>query len=537
VALTLRYAVRSDLGLVRGNNEDSGYAGPRLLAIADGMGGHAAGEVASKIVIGTMEPLDDDRVPGDLLAAMRNAVLEANHRIADAVEQDRALDGMGTTLTALRFAGSQVALVHVGDSRAYLLRGDELAQITHDDTYVQYLVDSGKLTAEEAKDHPRKSVILRALRGADVEPDVAIRESRAGDRYLLCSDGLSDVVSTETMAEALRIADPQECADRLVELALRSGGPDNVTVIAADVVDARPGDVVDDVPVRDGAFVDPAATEVSPTDSAAERAAAISRPLATPAAAAEEPRKRRRRWATPAIILGILVLIFGALGGTYAWAQTQYYVGRAGNEVAIYQGVNASFGPIKFSEVYRNTDIKMSDLYPAFQSQVESGITASSKGDAVRIVQRLHKERLPVCPPKTSPSTSPSTSASTSSSASATRSPSASPPKSASPRVSTSGSRNPGALAGSTSARASAPLRVSPSRSVTAPHVGALTRSPVRGVTSSAKRVTSAVRSTATPLTSSSPLTSPSSSSPSMGSLSGLPSGSASSGPTCRNSR
>jgi protein phosphatase len=511
VALILRYAVRSDLGLVRGNNEDSVYAGPRLLAIADGMGGHAAGEVASKIVIGTMEPLDDDRVPGDLIAAMRNAVLEANHRIADAVEQDHALDGMGTTLTALRFAGSQVALVHVGDSRAYLLRGDELAQITHDDTYVQYLVDSGKLTAEEAKDHPRKSVILRALRGAEVDPDVAIREALAGDRYLLCSDGLSDVVSSETMAEALRIPDPQECADRLVELALRSGGPDNVTVIVADVVDARPGDVVDDVPVRDGAFVDPAATEVSPTDSAAERAAAISRPLSTRAATADEPRKRHRRWTTPAIILGILVLIFAALGGTYAWAQTQYYVGRAGNEVAIYQGVNASFGPIKFSEVYRNTDIKMSDLYPAFQGQVESGITARSKADAVRIVQRLHDERLPVCPPKTSTSPLPSTST-------------------APPSPSTSGSRSSGAIAASTSRPASTTRHVSPSRPTTAPHAGALTRSPVRRVTSSAKRVTSAVTS-AVP-SPSTPLTSPST----MPSLSGLPSGSGSSGPACRKS-
>jgi protein phosphatase len=405
VALFLRYAVRSDLGLVRGNNEDSVYAGPRLLAIADGMGGHAAGEVASKIVIGTMEPLDDDRIPGDLIAALRAAVLEANQRIADAVAQDSELDGMGTTLTALRFAGSQIALVHVGDSRAYLLRAGELTQITRDDTYVQYLVDTGKLTPEEAKDHPRKSVILRALRGAEVEPEVSIREAHAGDRYLLCSDGLSDVVSIETMHEALQIPDPQDAADRLVELALRSGGPDNVTVIVADVVNARRGEVVDDVPVRDGAFVDPAAAEVSPEDSAAERAAAISRPTRT-AAPEPEPKRRTGRWKTPAIVLGVLVLIFAALGGTYAWAQTQYYVGKAGNEVAIYQGVNTSFGPIKFSEVYRNTDLKMSDLNPAWRSQVESGITASSKGDAYRIVERLHHERTVVCPPPTSASAS-----------------------------------------------------------------------------------------------------------------------------------
>jgi serine/threonine protein phosphatase PrpC len=411
MALILRYAVRSDLGLVRGNNEDSVYAGPRLLAIADGMGGHAAGEVASKIVIATMEPLDDDRAPGDLIAAMRGAVLEANQRIADAVEQDKNLDGMGTTLTALRFAGSQVALVHVGDSRAYMMRGDVLSQITHDDTYVQYLVDSGKLTPDEAKDHPRKSVILRALRGTEVEPDVSIREARAGDRYLLCSDGLSDVVSTETIFETLRIPDAQESADRLVELALRSGGPDNVTVIVADVINARPGDIIDDVPVMDGAFVDPSAASVPGADSAAERAAAMSRP-ARPAATTETPKGKRRRWRTPLILLGILVLIAAGLGGMYAWAQTQYYVGKAGAEVAIYKGVNTSFGPLKFSEVYENTDLKLDDLNPSWQAQVESGITAKSESDARSIVARLNGELKPLCPPKTTPTAPPTASAS-----------------------------------------------------------------------------------------------------------------------------
>src|SRR5690348_16570746 len=277
MTLTLRYAVRSDRGLVRGNNEDAVYAGPRLLAVADGMGGHAAGEVASKIVIGSLEPLDEDRRIDDLMGALRDSVIEANRRIADAVKQRKELEGMGTTLTALRFVGSQVGLVHVGDSRAYLLRNDRLAQITHDDTYVQYLVDSGKLTPEEAKDHPRKSVILRALLGTDVEPDVSIREARDGDRYLLCSDGLSDVVSTETILETLRIEDPQEAADRLVELALRGGGPDNVTVVVADVRNARIGETINDVPIVAGAFVDPAAADVPETDgsSAAERAKAL----------------------------------------------------------------------------------------------------------------------------------------------------------------------------------------------------------------------------------------------------------------------
>ncbi|MDP9117866.1 MAG: protein phosphatase 2C domain-containing protein, partial [Actinomycetota bacterium] len=278
MALILRYAVRSDLGLVRSNNEDSVYAGPRLLAIADGMGGHAAGEVASKIVISALEQLDEDRPIPDLMGELRETIYDANAQIASAVAHDGELEGMGTTLTALRFAGSQIGLAHIGDSRAYLLRDGLLSQITHDDTYVQHLVDAGKLTPEQAKDHPRKSVILRALLGTDIEPDVSVRVARAGDRYLLCTDGLSDVVSIDTLGETLGIPAPQEAADRLVDLALRGGGPDNVTVIVADVVNARSGESADEVPVVAGALVDPSAADLPSDSSPAERAANIGRP-------------------------------------------------------------------------------------------------------------------------------------------------------------------------------------------------------------------------------------------------------------------
>ena len=275
MALTLRYAVRSDRGLVRNNNEDSVYAGPRLLAIADGMGGHAGGEVASKIVIGAVEELDEDRPIADLITTLRNTVDDASVALAQAVAENRTLEGMGTTLTAIRFAGSRIALVHVGDSRAYLMRGGQLAQITHDDTYVQSLVDSGKLTAEEASHHPRRSMILRALDGSAVDPDISIREARLGDRYLLCSDGLSDVVTASTLLEALSSGSPQECADRLIELALRGGGPDNVTCIVADVVDPADGD---DLPIVGGAVLDRDQATDSDLDSPAGRAARISQP-------------------------------------------------------------------------------------------------------------------------------------------------------------------------------------------------------------------------------------------------------------------
>jgi serine/threonine protein phosphatase PrpC len=415
MTLALRYAVRSDRGLVRGNNEDSVYAGPRLLAIADGMGGHAAGEVASKIAVAALEGLDEDRPVGDLLAELRRSVEDANERIAESIASDRELDGMGTTLTALRFVGRQVGLVHVGDSRAYMLRGEQLTQITHDDTYVQSLVDSGKLTAEEASHHPRKSVILRALMGADVDPDVSIREARAGDRYMLCTDGLTDVVTAPTLLETLAEGDPQECADRLVELALRGGGPDNVTCIVADVVNTGFGD---DLPVIGGAFLDPPEPGVplpAGESSPAERAAQMTR--------GNEPQhvdrpRRARRWLRRLVVtLIVLVVLIGGTGGFYAWTQSQYFVGQSGDEVAIFRGVNTDFGPLKFYKVSSNTPIKMTELTPVARSQVESGITAHSQSGAQQIVGNLLTQLLPPCPtatPTPTPTPTPTQSASAS---------------------------------------------------------------------------------------------------------------------------
>src|SRR5437667_3609088 len=232
MTLTLRFAARSDRGLIRDGNQDSVYAGPRLLAVADGMGGMAAGDVASNIVIAGIAPLDED-VPGnDLVDSLRRAVDGANQQLRNTVDANPAMEGMGTTLTALLFTGSRFGLVHVGDSRGYLLREGEFNRITKDDTYVQMLVDEGRITEEEASTHHQRSLLTKALDGRDVEPDFSVREARVGDRYLICSDGLSGVVSGETIGDTLReYADPQQCVERLIELALRGGGPDNVTVI------------------------------------------------------------------------------------------------------------------------------------------------------------------------------------------------------------------------------------------------------------------------------------------------------------------
>jgi PPM family protein phosphatase len=341
MTLVLRYAARSDRGLVRQNNQDSVYAGPRLLALADGMGGHAAGEVASKVVIAAFAPLDDDEPGNDLLDQLHEAVLAGNAAINELVSEDPELEGMGTTLTAVLFGGKKIGLAHIGDSRAYLMRDGVLSQITHDDTFVQSLIDEGRITEDEANHHPQRSLLLKALTGHDVEPSLTIREARAGDRYLLCSDGLSGVVSTETLAEALAIPDPQACSDRLIELALKGGGPDNVTCIVADVVDIDYGE---DAPIIGGAAGD--GIEGPQPDSAAARAATTTLPRPKPRriennAPAPDPQgartRRRRTLLSLVLLLGLLVGI-AAAGST--WVLSQYFVGAADDgEVVVFQGV------------------------------------------------------------------------------------------------------------------------------------------------------------------------------------------------------
>jgi len=199
--LTVRYGVRSDIGLHREDNEDAAYAGARLLAVADGMGGHAAGEVASAAVIDALRPLDIQVPAGELLNALDHAARRADAALRDMVQANPALDGMGTTLTALLWSGSQLGLLHIGDSRAYLVRDGEVFQITQDHTLVQSLLDEGKITAEEVASHPQRLLLLRALTGShSSRPDLQLRQARPGDRYLLCSDGLHVVVPPDASA-------------------------------------------------------------------------------------------------------------------------------------------------------------------------------------------------------------------------------------------------------------------------------------------------------------------------------------------------
>jgi PPM family protein phosphatase len=236
-AVGIRSAVRSDVGLQRDGNEDSAYAGSRLLAVADGLGGHAGGEIASAAAINALKAFDTVTPAGELVSALEDAVRQANAAVHDLAESDPALRGLGTTLTAMLWSGSQLALVQIGDSRAYLLREGELFQITHDQTVVQALVDAGRITAEEALSHPQRSLVLQALDGGGtLAPDIQLREAQLGDRYLLCSDGLYGVVGTEAIHEVLgSVPDPELAVGTLIDLANQGGGPDNITCVVADV--------------------------------------------------------------------------------------------------------------------------------------------------------------------------------------------------------------------------------------------------------------------------------------------------------------
>ncbi|MEU8007721.1 protein phosphatase 2C domain-containing protein [Catellatospora sp. NPDC049111] len=234
MTLSLHAVARTDAGLVRENNEDSAFAGRRFVAVADGVGGSPSGEVASRIVIETLAPLEqDDRHGADVLLA---ELAVANRRIREAIEAEPAIDGMGTTLTAVLLGPDDATLLHVGDSRAYLVRGGRLRQLTVDDTLVQAMVERGLLAPEEVRHHPHRSIITQAVQGREFTPTVTTLTLEIGDRLLLCSDGLSDIVTDEALAEALRgYTDAEAIADRLIKLALAAGAPDNVTVVVADV--------------------------------------------------------------------------------------------------------------------------------------------------------------------------------------------------------------------------------------------------------------------------------------------------------------
>ncbi len=385
MTLALHYALRSDVGLLREGNEDSAYAGPRLLAIADGMGGHAAGEVASAVAISAIAPLDRQGLTSseDMLDALAAAVASARNTLHDMSASDPAVEGMGTTLTALLWAGAQVAVCHIGDSRAYLLRDGDLYQITRDHTLIQSLVDEGRLSPAAAANHPQRSLIMRALQGStDADPDLAMHEALLGDRYLLCSDGLTDVVADESVHDVLStVPDPDQAVNQLITLAIHNGGPDNITCIVADVIDsaAGPGTPSQDT-IMAGAAANgdvesllQAATAGSgvptgPNLTAGAPSASLNgharRPHVPDASEdGEDFGEPRRRW--PVVTTALVILVLLVLGGLYAGyraTQGNYYLASDGSQVSIYRGINQKIAWISLSHVYRKTGVPLAHV-------------------------------------------------------------------------------------------------------------------------------------------------------------------------------
>ncbi len=403
MAIALRYAARTDLGLgPKSRNEDSGYAGPHLLVLADGMGGHAAGDVASSLIVGELAPLDGESIGAEqALPMLEKSVLEANRRLRQAMDDDPKLRGMGSTTIAMLRSGNKLAMAHIGDSRAYLLRDGTLSQITKDHSFVQQLVDENRITPEEAEDHPQRSLVTRVMTGQpDDEPDLSMRELRAGDRYLLCSDGLSDFVRRDIIEEILTdAASPGAAADRLIEVALKASARDNVTVVVADGVDLRAAEAPSTAPqivgaasLRDREGKRTRGLPISPAEKAAQLARSTRAPLEEDwahgeagdgPALADEPRSRRVIWVRRTLVTAAVALVLvGAGYAGYAWSQSQYFVKASDGYVAVWRGVDQHLGPLDLSRIDTVSDVALADLPTYMQDVVRAGTPIGSHADA-----------------------------------------------------------------------------------------------------------------------------------------------------------
>jgi len=397
----------SDVGLTRSNNQDSGYAGRRLFVVADGMGGHAGGDIASALAVQGLAGLDREFAsPGEAETALRDGFLEAADTIADMVAGHPELAGMGTTVSAVALVGDRAVVAHIGDSRVYRLRDGALEQVTSDHTFVQRLVETGRITAEEAAHHPRRSVLMRVLGDIDAVPEVDIAEldTSPGDRWLLCSDGLSSYISENELRRILsNRRTPEDAAEALLREALSAGGPDNITIVVLDVSDS-PTEAAE--PVIVGSAAQPLQFGPVPTRSHSRLPTLLLHPLRSTAiedthfepetdeylaALLAEDRKRLLRRRITAIVLSLLavVVVAASLWLAYRWTQSQYYIGVQDGRVAVFQGVQQDLGPITLHHLVEVTDVPV-DALPEYRKQaVQATISVGSLSQADATVKEL----------------------------------------------------------------------------------------------------------------------------------------------------
>jgi protein phosphatase len=423
--LSLRYAALSDVGRVRKDNQDSGFASEHLLLIADGVGGAARGDIASSTAVHIIRRLDAP-APEDMLEALAGALHRTHDRLAELVEQDPEIDGTSTTVTAALFDGKRIGVAHIGDSRGYLLRNGELSQLTRDHTFVQSLIDEGRITEEEARTHPHRNLILRAVDGVhETDPDLFLLDVVPGDRILLCSDGCSGVLDHGRLADILSTGSVDYSVVELVRASLDAGSSDNVTCVVADVVDpaTTPNGALMDTsggPMVVGAAAEQPRRAGSTSKSffRGHRGGDTGELDPVPADLDEDfdpeelryaPRAPRRFvWLRRFAMLGLVVLLAALLAFlAYRWTQNQYYVAAHGDRVAIYKGVQAKVPGLTMTSVAMDTPVTLESLPQYNAEQVRTGIGAEGMDDAKNIVSRLH-DLAKVCPtPKPTPTASP----------------------------------------------------------------------------------------------------------------------------------
>jgi serine/threonine protein phosphatase PrpC len=416
-ALSLRYAALSDVGRVRKDNQDSGFAGEHLLVVADGVGGAARGDIASSTAVQILRRLDAPP-DGDLLQALAGAIHRAHDRIAELVDEEPELEGTSTTVTTALFDGHRVGIAHVGDSRAYRLRDGELSQLTKDHTFVQSLIDEGRITEEESRSHPHRNLILRAVDGVhETDPDLFTVDLAAGDRLLLCSDGCSGILDHGRLADILGTGTIDYAVVELVRASLDAGSTDNVTCVVADVVDAdAPVDAETAAAAGTGPMLVGAAADQprkagagsksffrghrgGDTDELEPVAGEADDSSVDPEELRYAPRPPRRfLWVRRiAILAGLVALLLLAGSAAYSWTQKQYYVAADGGRVAIYQGIDADLPGLELSQLHETSEITLPSLPEYRAAQVQEGISAESLADAREIVTNIGDLARP-CP-------------------------------------------------------------------------------------------------------------------------------------------
>jgi protein phosphatase len=404
----------SDIGRVRSSNQDSGYAGVNLFFVADGMGGHAGGDIASAIASQHISLADEPlATSAEAEQKLIDYIYQAKQKIDASVKQHPAITGMGTTLSAMMVTGTKVTIAHIGDSRIYLARDGVVKQITTDHTFVQRLVDTGRISEEEALVHPRRSVLMRVLGDIEQFPEVDIDtyETKPGDRWMACSDGLSGVVPDQLMKNILLSnVDIQEAGELLVGEALEFGAPDNVTVVLVDVVDAQ--DEIEFSPGR--ILVGSAANEVVIEQRKGLQVLRLLNPLTLlellqkpedPVSFAPESeellekilketkgRVRARRFRQIATYLLLIAIASYGLFLAIEYTQTRYFVAINDGYVVIFKGIKEELGPFRFSSVYEVTDVSVDSLTDFQREALERSITAESPEEAQRIVSQLGGE-------------------------------------------------------------------------------------------------------------------------------------------------